>query len=245
MRLLGVDTSSSHASVAIVENGRVISEKWHRPDASITTSAARLRNSHAAILLPLIDSALGGAALTLSDISGFAVAIGPGSFTGLRIGLSTVQGLAYGSGISVIGVSTLHAIAARINDFNGIICAILDARKKEVYGALFRWSACSLKRLTDDAVVSCERLGELLRQFNPAQPILLTGDGTITYGERLVVSLGSQVRVCQNEIAPTVAAAVALLGEAHVARGAALPQASLSPHYVRPAEAELGSRKLA
>ena len=91
--------------------------------------------------------------------------------------------------------------------------------------------------------MSCERLGELLREFNPAQPILLTGDGTTTYGERLVVSLGRQVRVCQNEIAPTVAAAVALLGEAHVARGAALPQASLSPHYVRPAEAELGSRK--
>ena len=243
MRLLGVDTSSSHASVAIVENGRLISEKMHRPDASITTSAAHSRNNHAAILLPLIDSALGGAALTLSDISGFAVAIGPGSFTGLRIGLSTVQGLAYGSGISVIGVSTLHAIAARINDFNGIICAILDARKKEVYAALFSRSACSLKRLTDDAVVTCETLGELLRQFNPAQAILLTGDGTMTYGERLVVALGSQVRVCQNETAPTVAAAVALLGEAHVARGATLPQASLSPHYVRPAEAELGSRK--
>ena len=243
MRLLGVDTSSSHASVAIVENGRLISEKWHGPEASITTSAARSRNNHAVILLPLIDSALGGAALTLSDISGFAVAIGPGSFTGLRIGLSTVQGLAYGSGRSVIGVSTLHAIAARIKDFNGIICAILDARKNEVYAALFSRNACSLKRLTDDAVVSCERLGELLRQYNPGQPILLTGDGTMAYGERLVVSLGSRVRVCQNETAPTVAAAVALLGEAHVARGAALPQASLSPHYVRPPEAELGSRK--
>jgi tRNA threonylcarbamoyladenosine biosynthesis protein TsaB len=243
MRLLGVDTSSSHASVAIVENGRLISEKMHRPDASITTSAAHSRNNHAAILVPLIDSALGGAALTLSDISGFAVAIGPGSFTGLRIGLSTVQGLAYGSGISVIGVSTLHAIASRINDFNGIICAILDARKKEVYGALFSRSACSLKRLTDDAVVTCERLGELLRQVNPGQPILLTGDGTMTYGERLVVALGSRVRVSQNETAPTVAAAVAFLGEAHVAVGAALPQASLSPNYVRPAEAGLGSRK--
>jgi tRNA threonylcarbamoyladenosine biosynthesis protein TsaB len=243
MRLLGVDTSSSHASVAIVENGRLISEKWHGPEASITRSAARSRNNHAVILLPLIDSALGGAALTLSDISGFAVAIGPGSFTGLRIGLSTVQGLAYGSDISVIGVSTLHAIAARIKDFNGIICAILDARKNEVYAALFSRSACSLKRLTDDAVVSCERLGELLRQYSPGQPILLTGDGAMTYGERLVVSLGSEVLVCQNETAPTVAAAVALLGEAHVACGAALPQASLSPHYVRAPEAELGSRK--
>ena len=208
------------------------------PTHRLPTSSAHSRNNHAAILLPLIDSALGGAALTLSDISGFAVAIGPGSFTGLRIGLSTVQGLSYGSGTSVIGVSTLHAIAARINDFNGIICAILDARKKELYGALFRRSACSLKRLTDDAVMSFEQLGELFRECNPAQPILLTGDGTITYGESLVVSLGGQVRVCQNETAPTVAAAVALLGEAHVARGAALPQASLSPLYVRRAEAE-------
>jgi tRNA threonylcarbamoyladenosine biosynthesis protein TsaB len=243
MRILGVDTSSAHASVAIIENSRPISEKFHRSQDSIKARAAHARNNHAAILLPLVDSALGVAALTLSDISVFAVAIGPGSFTGLRIGLSTVKGLAYGTGTPIIGVSTLHAIAARIDDFNGIICAILDARKKEVYAAIFRRSARSLERLTDDGVMSCERLGELLRQFNPPESILLTGEGTTAYGERLVLSLGNEARVCQDETEPTVAAAVALLGEAHFTRTGALPPASIAPHYLRPAEAELGSLK--
>ena len=245
MRILGVDTSSAHASAAIVENGRLLSEKFYRAQVSNTARAAHPRHNHAAILLPLIDSALGGAALTLSDISGFAVAIGPGSFTGLRIGLSTVKGLAYGSDTPIIGVSTLHAIAARISDFNGVICAILDARKKEVYAAIFRRSPRSLERLTDDAVMPCERLGELLRQFNPPHSILLTGDGTTAYGERLVLSLGNEVRVCRDETAPTVAAAVAFLGEAHFACGGALPQGAIAPHYLRPAEAQLGLPKSA
>ncbi|HEY7556465.1 MAG TPA: tRNA (adenosine(37)-N6)-threonylcarbamoyltransferase complex dimerization subunit type 1 TsaB [Candidatus Binatia bacterium] len=245
MRILGVDTSSAHASVAIVENGRLISEKFHRVQAAKTARAAHPRNNnHAATLLPLIDSALKVAALNVNDISAFAVAIGPGSFTGLRIGLSTVKGLAYGSGAPLVGVSTLQAIAARISDFTGVICAILDARKKEVYAAIFRRRPRSLERLTDDGVMSCERLGELLRQFNPPHAILLTGDGTTAYGERLVLSLGNEVRVCQNETTPTVAAAVARLGEADLAFGA-LPRGLIAPHYLRPAEAQLGLPKSA
>lgn len=243
MRVLGVDTSSAHASVAVAENGRLIGEKFHRPAASITTRAPHSRNNHAEVLLPLIESALAEAALTLSDISGFAVAIGPGSFTGLRIGLSTVQGLAYGSGVPVTGVSTLHAVAGRISDFNGVVCAILDARKKEMYAAMFGRSAGALERLTDDTVMSCDKLGELLRRVNSQQPVLLTGDGTATYGERLLASLGSRVRICPGATSPTVAAAVALLGESHFTRGAPLSQASLAPHYVRPAEPELSSPK--
>lgn len=245
MRLLGVDTSSSNASVAIVENGRLISEKMHRQDAAIKTSATLSRNNHAATLLPLIDSMLGEASLTLSDIFGFAVAIGPGSFTGLRIGLSTVKGLAYGSAVPVTGVSTLHAIAARISDFDGVICAILDARRKAAYAALFRRSAGVLERLTDDGVMSCEKLSALLRQGNRAQPILLTGDGTSAYGECLVSSLESDVRICRDDTMLTVAAAVARLGEADLANCAAPAPASLAPHYGRPAGAELGSGKSA
>jgi len=245
MRLLGIDTASSRASAAIVENGRLISEKIHRPNASTAARTAGSRNGHAENLLPLIDSALQAAAFSLSDISGYAVAIGPGSFTGLRIGLSTVKGLSYGSGLPVTGVSTLHAIAARISDFNGVICPVLDARKKEVYAAMFRAGASFLERLSDDVVVSCDRLGEILRQFAPSEPILLAGDGASVYGAPLIASVGSQVRICREETLPTVATGVALLGEACLARGTALPRALVAPRYLRAAGAELWPRNSA
>jgi tRNA threonylcarbamoyladenosine biosynthesis protein TsaB len=245
MKLLGIDTASSHASAAIVENGRLISEKIHRPKGSIAAGAGGSRNDHAENLVPLIESALQGAALFLSDISGCAVAIGPGSFTGLRIGLSTAKGLCYGSGIPVVGVSTLHAIAARIRDFSGVICPVLDARKKEVYAALFHARAGFLERLSDDVAVSCDRLGELLRQFGPSEPILLAGDGATVYGEPLIASVGRQVHICQDATLPTTATAVALLGEACLASGTALAQVLVSPRYLRGAGAELCSRKSA
>jgi tRNA threonylcarbamoyladenosine biosynthesis protein TsaB len=245
MRVLGVDTSSSHASVAITENGRLICEKIHCPQTLVASSIVQSKNNHAETLLPLIELALGTAALSLGDISGFAVAVGPGSFTGLRIGLSTVKGLVYGTGTPVTSVSTLHANAVRISNFNGVICAILDARKKEAYAAIFRRNGWLLERLSDDRVMSHDKLLELIRGFDEPKPILLTGDGINTFGERLVRSCGDQVRICHDETLPTVAAAVALVGEGQFARGAAPSSASLMPLYLRPAEAKVGPRKLA
>jgi tRNA threonylcarbamoyladenosine biosynthesis protein TsaB len=245
MRLLGVDTSSTYASVAVVEDRRLISDHSHVPAAAMATRAGRWSNNHAAVLVPLVESALATAAITVRDISAFAVAIGPGSFTGLRIGLATVQGLSYGSGAPVAGISTLHAIAARVSDFNGIVCAILDARKNEVYAAIFRRSVQSLERLTDDGVLPCDELGRLLGRVDGGEPILLTGEGTATYGERLLVALGNRASIGPEAARPTVAAAVAVLGAAHFAGAATFSQASLAPRYVRPAGPEPRARKLA
>ena len=129
MRILGVDTATSTASVALIEDGRLVAEEVHSSRGSANQSqTVNSRVNHAEIILPLIEAALRKAAASLRDLSGLAVSIGPGSFTGLRIGLSTVKGLAYGLDIPVVGISTLLANAARVNDFDGLICSFLDAR---------------------------------------------------------------------------------------------------------------------
>jgi tRNA threonylcarbamoyladenosine biosynthesis protein TsaB len=247
MRFLGVDTSSFRASVAITEEGRLISENSYSPEAADPLNKAHSRNNHAEVLLSLIEVTLKTAGFCLGDLSGFAVAIGPGSFTGLRIGLSTVKGLSYGCGVPVIGVSTLHACAARVSDFNGQLCTILDARKKELYGALFHRRGNLLERITKDAVMSFEQLAELLRSFASSEPILLTGDGITQYRELLVHTLGEQIFLRENRNWPTSAAAVALLGESILAEGECVSRSSLTltPQYLRLAEAEAKARTLA
>ncbi|MGH7927306.1 MAG: tRNA (adenosine(37)-N6)-threonylcarbamoyltransferase complex dimerization subunit type 1 TsaB, partial [Candidatus Binatia bacterium] len=211
MRVLGIDTSSSHASVAIAQNGRLITDRFYSSEPQDRPSEVDSKKHHAEILLPLIDSTLKTAGCSLSDITGFAVTVGPGSFTGLRIGLSTVKGLSYGSGVPVIGVSTLHACAARISNFNGQVCAILDARKKELYCALFSWRGGLLERISNDTIMSFEELVDQLCRVGSTEPILLTGEGVKKYGHLLVRALGKQIFLRENENLPTIAGASALL----------------------------------
>ena len=151
MRILGLDTSISVASVAISEGGRLVAEDCYPRKGSAEGSG--VKSNHAEIILPLVDSVLRRAGIELSDVAGIAVSIGPGSFTGVRIGLSTVKGLAYGTGMPAVGISTLQAIAARVAGFEGRVCPILDARKGEVYAAVFRIHGSQLERLTQDALM--------------------------------------------------------------------------------------------
>ena len=120
---------------------------------------------HAEIILPLVASVFAKARASLSDLDGIAVSIGPGSFTGLRIGLSTVKGLAYGGQLPVAGVSTLLAIAARVCAFDGLICSMLDARKNEAYASFFRPMGGYLTRLTEDAIAPIHAVVDQARKL--------------------------------------------------------------------------------
>ena len=237
MRVIGIDTASGAASVALVENGLLVSEKTEL-SSNFTNDALRgsSKSNRAETLLPLIDLLFESTGVPLQDITGFALSIGPGSFTGLRIGLSTVKGLAYGWEIPVVGVSTLFAYAARVTDYEGLICTLLDARKNEVYAALFRKTAAGLNRVTEDAVTSAANLIEMVRGLQGDSTCLFVGNGAVVYKHLLLELPGVSVPETTNY--PTVAAAVACLGEDRFRSNRVDDLGLLTPVYLRPSEAE-------
>jgi tRNA threonylcarbamoyladenosine biosynthesis protein TsaB len=206
------------------------------------STTGKLPSNHAVIVLPLIQTLFETTGVTVQQLSGIAVSIGPGSFTGLRIGLATAKGLAYESGVPLVGVSTLHAGAAGVRR-DALIGAMLDARKSEVYIALFRRARGNLTRVTDDAVMPIDAAIELLQShWSPsAGHLLLVGDGAKAHESRLVDSLGT-IPVVSGSCRFSVAAEVARLGAERVG-GAARDKVGVSaPVYLRLAEAEIKRR---
>ncbi|MBI2359554.1 MAG: tRNA (adenosine(37)-N6)-threonylcarbamoyltransferase complex dimerization subunit type 1 TsaB [Deltaproteobacteria bacterium] len=193
MRVLGIDTATATASVALVERGGLVGEAVYPNGTEADRGKIRREKpNHAEIVLPLIEQLLHSTGLCLADISALAVSIGPGSFTGLRIGLSTVKGLAYGWAIPVVGVPTLEAVAARAAKWEGLICPILDARKKEVYAALFRRMSGRLERLAEDVVCTPGQVLERIGSLDTTSPCLFIGDGTRVYGEQITGVFGAR-----------------------------------------------------
>jgi tRNA threonylcarbamoyladenosine biosynthesis protein TsaB len=244
MRILGVDTATSTASVAIIEDGVLLAEKIIPRGTGVNGATPNgLRSNHAEILLPTIASVLEASGLSLTQLSALAVSIGPGSFTGLRIGLSTVKGLAYGSEIPVLGISTLLANAARATDYEGLICALLDARKKQVYASLFRRSNEGLDRVTEDSVLDFKDVIELVRKYGAG--CLFIGDGVAVYEESLRNALGDGVSFRGEETSPSVSAAVARLAENRESRWDQNTLLPLAPVYLRSSGAESKQKILA
>jgi len=246
MRVVGIDTATSPASAALIADGRLISEKIHLAD-DFAGDASKLQNrgNHAATLLPLIESLFEDDEISFADITGVALSIGPGSFTGLRIGLSTVKGLAYGWRLPVVAVSTLLALAARVTDYEGLICSLLDARKKEVYAALFEKTKAALKRVSQDTVGSINDVIGMVQGFRQGATCLYVGDGACVHRASLLDLAGAQVQTAAQYLAaPTLAATVAYLSEERFCSNEVEDLGSLTPTYIRPAEAEFKRRKL-
>jgi tRNA threonylcarbamoyladenosine biosynthesis protein TsaB len=237
MRVIGIDTASDTASVALVENGLLLSERTDLRCESTSNAIRRSsKNNHAETILPLIELLFESTKVSLQDITGFALSIGPGSFTGLRIGLSTVKGLVYGSQVPVVGMSTLFAHAARVTDYDGLICALLDARKNEVYAAVFRKTGDVINRVTQDTIASAANVIATVRVFQRGSPCLLVGDGAAAYKDLLLDSPG--VRLLETINYPTVAATVARLAEDRFRANRVDDLGTLTPAYIRPSEAE-------
>lgn len=169
MKILGIDTSANVASVAICEigeNPRVIAS------GSINTKL-----THSQTLMPFIESLLCNSKTELSDIDAFAVSVGPGSFTGLRIGVSAIKGMAYGLNKPCKAVSTLSGLAYNFTVTDCILCAVMDARCNQVYNALFEIKEDKVNRITEDrALFIDELLSELSKKYSDRK-IILAGDG--------------------------------------------------------------------
>lgn len=234
MRILGVDTSTATASVALIEDGQLIAEGGDGREISIGLSSAR--GNHSETVLPLIQKVLDKAECRIADLAAIAVAIGPGSYTGLRIGLALVKGLAYHANLPVVGVSSLEAQATRVQDLAGPICPLLDARKQEVYAALFdRRDGILLRRMADRACA----ITALASMFDPAPPestLAFVGAGAARYREELLRMFDGRAQLIGETGAESAPHAVARLALVRVADAAGGDLGALVPFYLGPSQ---------
>lgn len=221
MRFLGIDTSTWRASVGLVEAGRCLAERHEMG-----------RGSHAAALFPMLDAVLADAGMTIDALDGVAVAAGPGSFSGLRVGLSVAKGLALARSIAVVPVPTLAALSLAA-DAEGPVCSMLDARRGEVYWALFEVGHGVMRRLSEDALTS----PEICLSALPAD-VTVVGDATTAYGELLERRLGGRAGLRLFPDFGPRGGLVAALGMAQLAEGIEVGR-DFEPRYIRPSEAEL------
>jgi tRNA threonylcarbamoyladenosine biosynthesis protein TsaB len=222
MRLLAVETSSLAGGVALLDDERLIAE--YVLDVSVT---------HSERLMAAVDRVLADAQWTAHALDALAVAVGPGSFTGLRIAVATVKGLALALGLPIAAVPTLDAMAAALPWAALPVCPVLDARKGEVYTSLYRWTDGMPRRQWDYLALAPDALAERL-----TEPVLLVGDGASAVHSQHARPLPAPVRVPSP-------ACVGVLGLERLRRGDTVPAAALAPLYLRPSEAELKRRAAA
>lgn len=178
MIILSVDSSSSTATCALVKEDKILGE--------INLND---KKEHSVILIDLIDSLLTRCNLTLDDVDGFAISEGPGSFTGLRIGMATIKGLAFGSNKPCLAISTLDTLAYNVVNFNGIICPIMDALRGNVYSNLYKNNNGKLEAISEANCLSIEELVSVLKEKN--EPVIFLGDGLIKHKEYLLENLNN------------------------------------------------------
>lgn len=196
-----------------------------------------LRETHTSRLMPAIDRMLKDASLTIKDLDGIAVSLGPGSFTGLRIGIATAKGLAQGLNIPVVGIPTLDGLVFNLFNCKDLVCPILDARKGEVYCALYK----NGKRLTK---YMAYELGELLEKIGfrvkgQGLRVIFLGDGIEVYRDLIKKKSGKKAIFAPKARRLPSASSIAELGLKKLRRGKKSELLTLKPIYIRPSEAEL------
>lgn len=224
--VLGIDTSTRTASIGLLD-GEILLAEMSRPGA----------RDLAVVSLPLVREVFDAAERTVDDIDLIAVSVGPGSFTGLRIGLSIAKGIALATGCAVVGVPSLEALAHVAPERGGLICPVLDARKGEVYAGLFRCAAGGLTRVADDCATTPERLAALIDE-----PCVFIGDAVDPYRTVWQTAFQESVELLPfTEFHPR-GGAVARLGQRRFRACGADSVAALVPRYCRVSEAEIRHR---
>lgn len=221
MILLCLDTSGPVAGVALMENGAV------RYEAMAVNAF-----THSQSILPMVEEAYQHTGLTVDRTDYFAVTVGPGSFTGVRIGVSTVKGLAHAANRPCIAVDALEAMAAGVGLFDGILCPMQDARAGQVYGAAFRGG--TLERLLPDAPLKLEEFLEKCAAFD--QRMLFLGDGMPVHRERTAQILGEKAVFAPAHLSFLRPASAAYLAARKTEE--AVNYLEIKPLYLRPPQAE-------
>ena len=223
MMLMGIDSSTPQASIALLKNGLVLAQAEKDESATVSNQ-----------ILFLIDSVLTSSGVNLADLDGFCLTTGPGSFTGLRVGASILKGLLLATSKPFVKIDTLEALALQAIPTHNKICAILDARKKEVYSAQFFDNNGVLERLTPDRALTPTQLCKEI-----TDPTIFIGNGLNSYISFLINQLGGKFIPTQSQFADTVAAGAARLAEKRFTKTKTSNIEELTIKYVRKSEAEL------
>lgn len=227
MIVLGIESSTPTASVALAS-----------PEGLLGEMTLNIGLTHSEQLLPLIDDLIKQTRISISQVEGIAVASGPGSFTGLRIGMATAKGLAQGSDIPLVSVPTLTALAyAGASGSQGLVSPVMNARREEVYTALFRYKNDQEEQLAPFQAVAAKEWVETLKEYD--EPILFAGDGVLPYREVWKESLQEKALLPSAVFLTARASAVAWLGRDKLQKGHHDDLYTLKPLYLRPAEAQV------
>ena len=222
MKILGIDTSTPIGSVALIDGENLVAEH-----------TLNIVQAHSSRLMPAIDSVLKWGNITAAALDGCAVGIGPGSFTGIRIGVATIKSLCYALNKPIVGISTLEAIGYNLRWTNGVVCPLLDARRREVYGAIFdggpKW-----QRLSEDLCLSIDAFLDQLDTHAPSNcPVNFVGDGLATYGDTVRERLGQRVHFVDAIFNAPRGATIAHLGVQRLKNSDIDDYWTLVPNYVR------------
>ena len=198
MIVLSIDSSSKVATVALLNDDTLLGEY-----------VINDKREHSVLLMPMIENLLKDCELTINDIDGFVVSKGPGSFTGLRIGMATVKGLSFGANKPYISLSSLDGLAYSLSYFNGIICPIMDALRENVYTALYKNEDGEFKNIMEPTPMELTDLLEMLKEKN--EEVIFTGDGLLKHKEYIKVNFPN-AKFASNHVSLTRASSIGELG---------------------------------
>ena len=224
MLILAFETSAKAASVALLDDKKLLGDSYQNTGLT-----------HSQTLMLMAQDLLKSCGFGPKDVTHLAVAAGPGSFTGIRIGVAAAKGFAWGAELPCYGVSTLEAMAAQLGAWQGYVCSVMDARRSQVYHALFHVECGKCTRIRDDRAVSLQDLGAELQ--NLTEPVFLVGDGSNLCYNTLSESVPSLVLPAEHRMHQR-AAGVALVAREKILRGEAGNAGELTPNYLRLSQAE-------
>ena len=224
MTILAFETSAKAASAALFREGVLLGETYQNTGLT-----------HSQTLLSMAESLMASCGVAAGDIDAVGVAAGPGSFTGVRIGVAAAKGFAWGREIPCVGVSTLAAMAVGLGAWQGYVCPVMDARRSQVYNALFRVDCGKCTRIREDRAISLRDLGEDVK--NLSEPIFLVGDGSVLCYNTLLETVPGLVLPPEHRRHQR-AAGVALEAARILETGERPSGAELVPNYLRLSQAE-------
>ena len=222
--ILAFETTAKAGSVALLDQGKLLGEQYQNTGLT-----------HSQTLMVMAEDLLNQCGKTVKDVTAVAVAEGPGSFTGVRIGVAAAKGFAWGGQLPCYGVSTLEAMAESLGIWQGYVCPCMDARRQQVYNAIFYVNQGQIQRWTEDRAIALNDLAEEIKDVK--EPIFLVGDGSILCYNTLSNRIPGLVLPKEHRMHQR-ATGVALLAEKMAAAGSSGDGCTLTPNYLRLSQAE-------